>query len=79
MPAATATADPPLEPAGDRLVSHGFLHGPHAFGSVNGTRPSSGVLVFPMIRAPEARTRAASSVSCFRGIPLRNVVPPEVG
>ena len=34
MPAATAAADPPLEPPGERLRSHGLYVGPYASGSV---------------------------------------------
>ncbi|EUA43006.1 6-aminohexanoate-cyclic-dimer hydrolase domain protein [Mycobacterium xenopi 3993] len=41
-PLATAAAAPPLDPPGDRLVSHGLWVGPQAIGSVVGTLPSSG-------------------------------------
>ena len=47
IPLATAAADPPLEPPGLRVVSHGLRVGPYARGSVVGMRPSSGVLVLP--------------------------------
>src|SRR5580704_2101107 len=47
--AATAAQDPPLDPAGVRLVSHGFRVGPHASGSVVATLPNSGELVRPRL------------------------------
>src|SRR5205807_6121690 len=46
-PAATAAADPPLDPPGERSRSHGLCVGPYAAGSVVGRMPSSGVLVLP--------------------------------
>ena len=51
-PAATAAADPPLEPPVERLVSHGFRVGPYASGSVVGRMPSSGVFVLPTVTRP---------------------------
>src|SRR3989338_7287995 len=47
MHAATAAGEPPLEPPGGRPRSHGLRVGPATAGSVNGTRPNSGVFVLP--------------------------------
>src|SRR5215204_1776048 len=47
IPAATAAADPPLDPPLVRVGSHGLQVGPKSSGSVNGVRPNSGVFVFP--------------------------------
>ena len=62
-PAATAAADPPLEPPGERSRSHGLWVGPKAMGSVVGRMPSSGVFVRPRITSPAARWRPTSVVS----------------
>src|SRR5882757_9787721 len=63
IPLATAAAEPPLEPPGDRLMSHGLWVAPHAIGSVVGTLPSSGLLVRPAITRPAARWRVTRVVS----------------
>jgi hypothetical protein len=54
-PAATAAAEPPLEPPALRDGSHGLRVGPCASGSVVKLSPNSGVLVLPMICRPAAR------------------------
>src|SRR5207253_6370755 len=51
-PAATAAADPPLDPPGDRRVSHGLRVTPQASDSVHGQIASSGMVVLPMTIAP---------------------------
>ena len=58
MPLATAAAEPPLEPPGVRVVSHGLCVGPWATDSVVVIKPSSGVLVFPTITKPAASSFA---------------------
>src|SRR6058998_1763667 len=63
IPEATAAAEPPLDPPGERVLSHGFRVGPYASGSVVGTGPSSGVFVFPRKTKPEAPKRAARYMS----------------
>src|SRR5207247_6812312 len=55
IPAATAAADPPLEPPGVRIGSHGLRVGPYASGSVVGTMPSSGAFVRPTHTNPASR------------------------
>ncbi len=62
-PALTAAAEPPLEPAGVRVVSHGLCVGPYASGSVVAENPSSGVFVFPMIANPASRRRRTTAES----------------
>src|SRR5262245_5685290 len=62
-PAATAAADPPDEPPGVRVVSHGLAVGPKASGSVVGRMPSSGVLVRPTITSPARRYLETKVVS----------------
>ena len=57
-PAATAAAEPPLEPPGVRSVSHGLRVTPHVIDSVNGHSPSSGIVVLPITIAPASRSRA---------------------
>src|SRR6266511_4246763 len=61
MPAATAAAEPPLEPPGVRVRSHGFRVGPKLWGSVYGVMPSSGKLVLPKMTAPARRNRDRKS------------------
>ena len=68
-PAATADADPPLEPPGVRLRSHGLRVAPKVGLSVNGVISSSGTLVLPTTTAPAARRRRTTSASCVAGSP----------
>ena len=63
MPAATAAAEPPLEPPGEREVSQGLRVGPYSRGSVVMLNPSSGVLVRPSDTSPAALKRRIRSVS----------------
>src|SRR5215210_2851637 len=66
IPAATAAADPPLEPPTDRPGSHGLRQGPKRSGSVVGWMPNSGVLVFPTTTSP-ARFKRATSPESWSG------------
>ena len=52
MPAATAAAEPPEEPPGVRVGSHGLRVGPVWRGSVVGRIPNSGRLVTPTTTKP---------------------------
>src|SRR3984957_2473696 len=63
MCAATAAAEPPLEPPGVCPRLQGLRVTPKAVPSVNGYRPISGVLVLPTITAPAARRRRTTSQS----------------
>jgi hypothetical protein len=65
IPAATAAAEPPLEPPGVKLGFHGFIVGPNKEGSVVGKHPSSDVFVLPTITNPAAFCRLTNSLSIF--------------
>ncbi len=62
-PAATAAAAPPLDPAVERMVSHGLRHAPKAIGWVVGWQPNSGNAVLPTVTTPAARKRPPRMVS----------------
>src|SRR5947209_10273817 len=62
-PAATAAAEPPLDPPGDRARFHGLRVGPNAGGSVVPAVHSSGTLVRPMMTKPAWRSRRVSAES----------------
>src|SRR5688572_19539915 len=57
-PAATAAADPPLEPPVVRVGSYGLRLGGHGGGSADGRIPSSEVLVLPTRTKPARRSAA---------------------
>ena len=76
-PAATAEAEPPLDPPGVRLRSHGLRVAPKVGDSVNGVISSSGTWVLPTITAPEARRRRTTSASSRAG-PSNALVPRVV-
>ena len=63
MPAATATADPPLDPPGIRSSAQGFRVGPNAEFSVDEPIANSSQLVLPTITAPAASSRATAVAS----------------
>src|SRR3546814_7922029 len=56
-PAATAAAEPPLEPPGVCAGFQGLRHGPQASGSVMPLAPNSGVLVRPNTTTPARSQR----------------------
>ena len=62
-PAATAAAEPPLDPPGVRSTSHGLRVTPHVIDSVNGHSPISGIVVLPITIAPASRSRRTTSAS----------------
>ena len=66
-PAATAAAEPPLEPPGVRCRSHGLRVMPNVGVSVNGTIIISGTWVLPRITAPALRSRRTTSESAVAG------------
>ncbi len=55
--AATAAAEPPLDPPGERVTSHGFRTGPYAEFSLDDPIANSSQLVLPMMTAPAASSR----------------------
>lgn len=67
MPAATAAADPPLEPPALRLRSHGLRVEPNRAFVVSALCPSSGVLVLPTTTHPAARSRSTRTESRVAG------------
>src|SRR5437588_6436671 len=69
LPAAPAVADPPEEPPGVRVVSHGLRVIPFASLAVHGQVMSSGTLVMPIGIAPAARSRRTISESAGSGGP----------
>ena len=76
MPAATATAEPPLEPPGERVASQGLRVSPCAVDSENGHWPNSGIAVLPTTIAPAARSLRTTSPSSATGVELPR--PPNV-
>src|SRR5665647_3187011 len=72
MRAATATADPPLEPPGTRLGSQGFFTGPQKQVSLDEPMANSSMLVLPRITAPAA---LSCSTTCGSKM-LANFVSP---
>ena len=60
MRAATAAADPPLDPPGVLSGDHGLRVGPKAEFSVDDPIANSSQLVFPTITAPAATNRSTA-------------------
>ena len=58
IPAATATALPPLDPPGVRSVFHGLRQGGPRRLSVAPFQPNSGVFVLPTMIAPASYSRS---------------------
>ncbi len=63
MPAATATADPPLDPPGARAGSHGLCEGPKAEFSVDDPIENSSQMVLPTTTAPACSSFATTVAS----------------
>src|SRR5205807_8811368 len=63
IPVATATADPPEEPAGLNAGFQGLRVTPNTSLKVLAPAPNSGVLVLPSTMAPAAFSRATTSAS----------------
>ena len=59
-PPVTAAAEPPPEPPGTRVGSHGLCDGPKAEFSVDEPIANSSVFVLPSRRSPCALQRAAT-------------------
>src|SRR5450755_2337554 len=69
IPAATAAAEPPLDPPGVRSWAHGLWVGPWRRDSVVGRIPISGSVVLPTITNPASRRRRTQNASRFETIP----------
>ena len=63
MPVATAIAEPPLDPPGDRDGSCGFLAGPNPESSLVVPKANSWRLVLPTNTAPASRKRRVTTAS----------------
>ncbi len=63
MPAATAAADPPLDPPDVRDSPHGLRVGPISRLPASPFQPNSEVFVFPRMMAPAARRRSTTTES----------------
>ena len=80
MPAATAAAEPPLDPPGVRDGFHGLRVTPHAGVAVMQVEPNSGAAVLPIGTAPAARSRATcTESSSIGGRSLYSSDPCDVG
>src|SRR3954452_9407066 len=79
IPAATAAADPPLEPPGTRDGSRGFFAGPYALFSVDEPIANSSMLDFAMIRAPAAPSLSIAAALYGLTYPPRIFEPQDVG
>src|SRR5271155_6146587 len=66
-PAATAAAEPPLEPPGTRSGDAGFRTGPYAEFSFELPMANSSQFVFPRITAP-AFSRRSMAVASYGGV-----------
>ena len=66
MPAASAAAEPPLEPPADRDSSSGFLTGPNAVSSLVVPNANSCRFVLPMMIAPASRRLVTTGASVAR-------------
>ncbi len=79
MPAATAAADPPDDPPGVRVTSHGLRAGPQATGSVMPLAPNSGVLVLPKTTSPASIQRCTTVACSAAGSRISAREPLELG
>ena len=77
MPAATAAPDPPDEPPGVRVTSHGLRAGAQRMGSVTPLAPNSGVLVLPRLTIPAASIESVTPSETW-GTKSRNASDPNV-
>jgi len=66
MRAATATADPPLDPPGTRSGFHGLRDGPNAQFSVDDPIENSSQIVLPTMTAPAA-SNFSTTVASYGG------------
>ena len=67
IPEASAAADPPDEPPGERSRFQGLLVTPQCGLMVSPYQPNSGVVVLPRTMQPAARSRPTWTESCSAG------------
>src|SRR6476646_4211270 len=77
VPAATAAAEPPLEPPGTRARSRGLRTGPYAEFSLEEPIANSSQLSLPRITAPAA-SRRATAVQSYGGMKFSRILEPAV-
>src|SRR5215469_959221 len=77
--AATAADDPPDEPPGTRVRSHGLAEGPNAEFSVDEPMANSSMLVFPRMITPASLSRLVTVASYGGRQPSRIFDPQVVG
>src|SRR5688572_18726419 len=77
MRAATAAADPPLEPPGVRSAAQGLRVGPYAEFSVEDPIANSSQLVFPTGIAPAVKSRSMT-VALYGGSYRSSILDPAV-
>src|SRR6266566_4575410 len=75
--AATAAADPPLDPPGVRSLAHGLIVGPNAEFSVDEPIANSSQFVFPTTIAP-ACSSFATTVASYGGTYVSRMSDPAV-
>jgi len=75
--AATAAADPPLDPPGVRSSAHGLRVGPKAEFSVDEPIANSSQLVLPITTAP-ARSSRATAVASYGGTNVSSIFDAAV-
>src|SRR4029077_4926134 len=78
VPAATAAAEPPLEPPGTRDVSRGLRTGPYAEFSFDEPMANSSQFILPSTIAPAASS-LATAVQSYGGIKFSRIFDPAVG
>src|SRR5262249_23047406 len=76
-PAATAAADPPLDPPGTRRASWGLRVGPNAEFSVDEPIANSSQFVLPIMTPPAATTRS-TAVAVYGGRQPSRIRDPQV-
>src|SRR6185436_16346957 len=77
VPAATAAAEPPLDPPGTRVRSRGLCTGPKAEFSFDEPIANSSQFNLPKMIAPAASSRA-TAVQSYGGMKLPRIFEPAV-
>src|SRR5918993_1416133 len=77
IPAATATAEPPLDPPGMRSTAHGFRAGPNAEFSVDDPIANSSQLVLPTTIASAVSSRS-TAVAVYGGTYVSRILDDAV-
>src|SRR5215472_305818 len=77
VPAASAAADPPLDPPGENRVFHGFLVTPQIRDQVTGAQENSGVVVLACTMPPASMIRCTKA-AVFSATTSRSGSDPRV-